>query len=189
MIRFRFNEIKTTQAVTLFLQKSDGRKMNYMKLIKLLYLADREALLRWSRPITGDTYFAMKNGPVLSNVLNIINYGEDPEDDSYWYKYITKPSDYMVELTESVPEQDKLSKREIALIDEIFDKFNEFDQWDLVKICHDILPEWKDPGNSREAIQIDDILREEKISDEEIEEIKEESDNLNYVKEILSIKD
>ena len=30
--------------------------MSYMKLIKLLYLADREALARWGRPITTDQY-------------------------------------------------------------------------------------------------------------------------------------
>ncbi len=46
--------------------------MSYMKLIKLLYLADREALARWGRPITTDTYVAMKHGPVLSYILNLI---------------------------------------------------------------------------------------------------------------------
>ncbi len=90
MIEFKFNEIKTTQAASLFLKKND-RKMNYMKLIKLLYFVDREALRLWERPVTGDTYFSMKHGPVLSNVFDIINNGEDPDDNSYWYKHITEP--------------------------------------------------------------------------------------------------
>ena len=34
--------------------KSRAGRMSYMKLIKLLYLADREALGRWGRSITGD---------------------------------------------------------------------------------------------------------------------------------------
>jgi hypothetical protein len=41
MIRFICNEIKTTQDAALFL-KLNGGKMNYMKLIKLMYLADRD---------------------------------------------------------------------------------------------------------------------------------------------------
>src|ERR1022692_1541243 len=43
--------------------------MNYMLLIKLLYLLDRRALSLWGRPVTGDDYFSMKYGPVLSEVL------------------------------------------------------------------------------------------------------------------------
>ena len=96
-IRFKFNEKKTAQAVTVFLKKN-GREMSYMKLIKLLYLVDRQALRLWERPLTGDIYFSMKHGPVLSNVLDIINNGEDPDDNSYWYKYITAPSNYKVKL-------------------------------------------------------------------------------------------
>ena len=52
--------------------------MSYMKLIKLLYLADREALLRWGRPITFDAYVSMDRGPVLSSVLDLINGGTAP---------------------------------------------------------------------------------------------------------------
>ena len=46
-----FNEAKATQAAArlLFLR---GGTMSYVKLIKLLYLADREALIRWGRPVT-----------------------------------------------------------------------------------------------------------------------------------------
>ena len=58
-MRMRFNEKKATQAAARFLRLCKGC-MNYMKLIKLLYIADREALLRWGRPITTDAYC---NGP------------------------------------------------------------------------------------------------------------------------------
>ena len=42
---------------------------DYIKLIKLLYLADRAALIETGSPITGDRYVSMKFGPVLSNVF------------------------------------------------------------------------------------------------------------------------
>lgn len=74
MITFNFNEKKATQAAALFLKKAGG-SMDYMKLIKLLYLADRHALIHWERPITGGSYFLTKHGPVLNNVLDLINNG------------------------------------------------------------------------------------------------------------------
>ncbi len=114
--------------------------MSYMKLIKLLYLADREAIFLWGRPLTGDTYISMDNGPVLSKVLDKINYGKVPLIKSYWHKHISKPASYNVALAHE-PEFDELSKREIKLLAEIFEKYEEFDQREMVEICHKILTE------------------------------------------------
>ena len=75
--RLPFNEKKATQAAA-HLLKLRGGKMSYMKLIKLLYLADREAILAWGRPITTDGYASMDRGPVLSRVLDLATDGEDP---------------------------------------------------------------------------------------------------------------
>ena len=46
MLNLSFDESKATEAAVFLLSRSD-QTMNYMKLIKLLYLADREALIRW----------------------------------------------------------------------------------------------------------------------------------------------
>ena len=50
----RFNERRATEAAARFLKLRGGR-MKYLKLIKLLYFLDREALLRWGRPVTTDS--------------------------------------------------------------------------------------------------------------------------------------
>src|SRR5207249_3792384 len=81
--RIRFNERKATQAAAHLLRLRGG-SMSYLKLIKLLYLADREALLRWGRPISTDCYMAMDRGPVLSRVLDLATDGEDPGTPSIW---------------------------------------------------------------------------------------------------------
>ncbi len=187
MIRFKFNEKKATQVASLFIEK-EGNKINHMKLIKLLYLVDRDALLKWERPLTGDAYFSMKNGPVLSNVLDLINYEEDPDDNSYWFKFINKCSKYDVELIDN-PEHDELSKAETDLIDEIYVKFGDLNQWEIRDLSHEILPEWENPGVTSIPIYINDILELEGKSKEEIEVIEEEVSNINYVKELLSIED
>ena len=184
MIRFNCNEIKTTQDAALFL-KLNGGKMNYMKLIKLMYLADREALSRWERPLTGDSYFSMKNGPILSNVLDWISYGERPDEKLYWCRHISNPSRYNISLKKD-PGQDELSKREIKLIEEIYEKYKKFNQWEMVDICHKILPEWENPGTTSIQIQIEDILKATCKTDREIEIIEEDIANLEYCDFMLS---
>ena len=186
MIRFQFDEAKTTQAAAMLL-KENGGKMNYMKLIKLLYLADREALSKWERPITGDLYVAMPKGPVLSIVLDKINSGRNPSGvKSYWHKYISSPEGYNVKLLKHEPGFDELSKREKELLKSIFEQFKNYDQWQMVDICHDILPEWRDPKGTSIPIQIEDILRAVNKTERSIILIEDEVSHLNYVKAILS---
>src|SRR4051812_27718977 len=93
----RFREDKTTQAAALLLKWAGGR-MNYMKLIKLLYLADRTALLRWGRPITFARPISMRHGPVLSEVLDLINEGQLAPETSAWRDTISAPAQYEVSL-------------------------------------------------------------------------------------------
>lgn len=64
-ISFVFDERKATQAACYLLSLNGGR-MNYMKMIKLLYLSDREYITSYSNSITTDSYVSMDNGPVTS---------------------------------------------------------------------------------------------------------------------------
>ena len=130
--------------------------MSYMKLIKLLYLADREALLRWGCPITTDRYVSLDRGPVLSHVLNLITDETDPETSSIWARVISEPTKYEVHLNEEIQEEE-LSDAEIDLLNEIFREYGKMSRWDLVRITHD-LPEWVDPAGSAIPISYRDIL-------------------------------
>ena len=46
--------------------------MKHLRLIKLLYIAERTSLDRFGRPIIGDRYVSVRHGPALSNVYNLI---------------------------------------------------------------------------------------------------------------------
>jgi hypothetical protein len=54
-IKFVFNEKKAAQAAA-YLLKLHGGKMDYRKLLTLLYLADRKLLAERGRTITGDEF-------------------------------------------------------------------------------------------------------------------------------------
>jgi uncharacterized phage-associated protein len=170
-VRTRFNEKKATQAAAHLLRLRGGR-LSYLKLIKLLYLADREALLQWGRSISTDRYVSMDRGPVLSRVLDLATDGEDPGTPSVWASSISAPSDYEVELKADAGD-DELSEAEIQLLDQIFAKYGKMSRWDLVKLTHK-LPEWIDPHGSAIAISYRDILKAGGKSDLEIAAVEGE---------------
>ena len=151
-----FQEAKATQTATMLLSLSGG-EMNYMKLIKEMYLIDREALLRWGRPVSYDSYFSLRHGPILSNTLDLINEGVRPLAESEWVDHISAPTNYSVSLKKECPPDD-LSEAEEELIQEIFKQFRCMNEWQLVDYLHENLPEWKDPSGSAIPINYHDIL-------------------------------
>ena len=171
-----FNEKKATQAAARFLILAKG-KMNYMKLIKLLYLMDREALLRWARSVTNDEYYSMKFGPVLSEVHDLITEQPSPEQPTFWSRHISDPTHYEIELTKE-PGDDELSEAEEDLIQEIHSQYGRYAPFDLVKLLHQVLPEWKEVQHSRVQILYSEILAAGKKTPEEIAAIESELDSV-----------
>ncbi|MBN1423537.1 SocA family protein [Candidatus Fermentibacteria bacterium] len=166
----RYNEEKATQAAARLLKLAGGR-MNHMKLIKLLYIADRNAILRWGRPITFDWYYSLPHGPVLSLTLNKVSEEPDPSSPSYWHRFISPSQEYQVRLVRTPP-SDALSRAEETLLDEVHAEFGSMDQWQLRDYSH-TLPEWQDPQGSRLPIDLRDILAAEGFDEERIGEVEE----------------
>ncbi len=177
-----FNEAKATQAAAVMLGLRGG-PMSYMKLIKLLYLADRTALLRWGRSITTDSYFSMDRGPVLSRVLDLATDGEDQGAPSIWASHIGEPSHYEVALTRD-PGRDELSDAEMHVLKDVFQKHGSLGRWELVELTHK-LPEWKHPHGSAIPISVRDILKAGGKSDLEIAAIEDEIDGVAIAESIL----
>ncbi len=173
--QLRFNERKATQVAAQLLRLRGGQ-MSYMKLIKLMYLADREALLRWGRPISTDRYVSMDKGPVLSRVLDLATDGDDPSRPAIWSEQIGEPVSYEVAL-KADPGSDELSEAEITLLEEIFQIHGRKNRWDLVELTHQ-LPEWVDPQGSAIPISYRDILKAGGKSDLEIAAIESELSEL-----------
>lgn len=171
----RFRQDKTTQAAALLLTWAGGR-MNYMKLIKLLYLADRTALLRWGRPISFARPLSMKHGPVLSEVLDLINEGSPPGEASVWSRTISTPSNFEVRLNAECPPDD-LSDMEESVLQGVFAEYGQLDPWPLVDLLHEILPEWQQT-NSAIPIRYRDILLREGRSESEVAEVEGELQSL-----------
>ncbi|NLX07142.1 MAG: SocA family protein [Phycisphaerae bacterium] len=152
---FRFNFEKTLQAIAVLLRQSENRTDNYMRLLKLLYLADRKSLAQMGRPITGDRVVAMKRGPVLSRTLDMINDKHARSADLF--RHIQKVN-YEIQLVHD-PGNAALSRAEIDILHGVSRDFASMDEWELVEKTHE-LPEWRknDPGDSSRRIPLPDIL-------------------------------
>ncbi len=170
-MRLRFKEAKTIQAAARLLELR-GDRMSYLKLIKLLYIIDREALLRWGRPVTGDRYVSMDHGPVLSQTLNLITEEPRPGEHTFWASHISSPEQFEVRLNRPAA-MDELSEAELQLIHEVFAKYGHMKRWDLVDLVHQF-PEWQDPEGSAIPIQYRDILKAGGKTEGEIEAILQE---------------
>lgn len=55
----------------LYLLSLNDNKMNLLKLMKELYLIDRESINERDSSVSGDVFFSMPHGPVLSQTLNL----------------------------------------------------------------------------------------------------------------------
>jgi uncharacterized phage-associated protein len=178
MPRWRYREDKATQAAARLLKLRGGR-MSHLKLVKLLYLAEREALIRLGAPLTYDAYVSMPHGPVLSGTLDRINERENYEA-GYWDTYIAPKQNNEVSLRrrDQVP-NDQLSPIEEQLIDEVFQKYGRLSRWELRDLTHR-LPEWTDPQGSMLPIAPADILRSEGYTDDDIAEMQADWDEAAY---------
>jgi len=178
----KFNERKATQVAARFLAAA-GNRMHYIKLLKMMYMADREALARWGCPLTNDKYFSLDYGPILSAVKNLMV--EEPQQRSFWNDHISSPSKYQIELIDEAG-SDELSRAEENLVDEIFNKYRRMDRWQLIEKSHE-LPEWQDPQGSSIPIEIADILQAVGKQPQEIDDIVRDLSGLRKM-QALSIE-
>jgi len=71
-LTFEFSLEKLVRSIAFF-SKQGVPDLTKLKIIKLLYFADKHHLLLHGKPIIGDAYFCMEWGPVPSYSLNEIN--------------------------------------------------------------------------------------------------------------------
>lgn len=152
----KFDEAKATQLAGKLLKLRGTGRMHYLKLIKLMYLIDREALVRWGWSMTGDRYVSMEHGQVLSGTYDLIR--DERLGESYWKKFISPPlGEYEVQLINE-PESTELSEAEHGLIDEIYGKFGRKNRWWLRDYTHR-LPEYRETTGPSLDVDYSSVLK------------------------------
>ncbi|QTN27474.1 SocA family protein [Rhodoferax sp. AJA081-3] len=157
-----FNERRTAQAAAFLLHRAGGR-LPSIKLVKLLYLAERKSLEEYGVPISGDRLMSLRHGPVMSITLDHIN-GFIPSSPGGWDTWVADKANHFVALSDPSMIADPavdlgaLSESDVEVLDQIWADFGKFERWALVEYTHTNLPEWRDPGDSNLPITYESLL-------------------------------
>lgn len=163
--------IKITQSLGLLLSLDDNHRINKLKLVKLIWAADRYHLRKYGRTVTGTEYFAMAHGPVSSLTLDVIDNDEVAlcsEDIAYISEYITQwDNDKNQVVLYNGIESDYLSDTDQEALRFAWEIFGDKEPFELAdKITHQY-PEWSkfreyfevNNGRGRKEIDLDDFFK------------------------------
>ncbi len=138
-----FDYKKATQAIN-YLTKKEGGQINKLKLIKLVYLADRYHLRRYGRPMVNDAYFAMPLGPVGSSVKDIAEFSDflDTSELDYAATYLGRGAQANTVVSIAEVDSGVFSKSEREALDFAYTEFGGQTASALVNVTHRY-PEWE----------------------------------------------
>ena len=154
-----YSEKRAAQAAAFFISRAGGT-IEILKLMKLMYLAERESLARYGEPITGDVLVSMKHGPILSKTLGHINGFTDSEEGG-WESWTSARAGHKLGLQAALDPAEQLtelSDADMEILDFIWDKFGKYSKYELRDITQRICPEWEDPGDTPQLIPYSRVL-------------------------------
>lgn len=142
--------------------KSPEKRADLYKLQKILYFADKKHLAKYGRPITGDFYAAMKDGPVPSRTYDMLKQVRG--DGCY-----CSTQNFLSELTRSIrfdgnitiqplkpANMDLLSKSDTEALDYAIDRLKDLNFSKIKKMSHDSAYKAADESNN---IPMDEVAK------------------------------
>jgi len=177
--RFPFDETRLVQALLYFLKKleSDDYDRGRLKLIKLLYLSEREYIKEYAEPFIGGSFCSLPRGPIISEAYNLmkndIEYGGHLDHD-YFQKFIDISDPRKLSINTLDAGNNILNEAIIDIMEEIYKQHGGKDGWDLSEDTHDkeLVPEWKDPrkyNSGKLDISISELLEKLDFNEKESE--------------------
>lgn len=171
-----FDERKAAQVAAYFLisAKKKDANVTLLKLMKLMYLAERLSYERFCFPIIGDALVSMPNGPVLSRTLDLMNFGSS-KDKGEWDSFIAERAGRDMSLNGhenlTIDDLRELSESDIEVLDSIWGKFGRMSAIQLREYTHNSenCPEWQDPDGSSIPIQLEILFQKLGYSQSAIE--------------------
>lgn len=138
-----------------------------LKLVKMIYLADKYHLVKYGRTVTGDNYFAMEYGPVGSTLKDVLGFNKftlSSEELKYANRLLDKKSKTNFTYKHIDIDLDMLSETDKEALDFVINNFGSWAPSRLVKFTHKY-PEWEqhkylfDGGSTkREDIKTEELL-------------------------------
>lgn len=137
---FPFESEKAVYSLKLILSHVKDNKCDFHKIFKILYFAERDHLTTYGKPITGDIYIAMRNGPVPSTIYDILKYlkgGSIFNSDINFSKHFRIVDNHMVELMDKEINEDVFSESEIESLFQSIEQNKFLSFFELTEKSHD----------------------------------------------------
>lgn len=186
-----FDERKAAQAAACLLHRAGG-KLPLLKLMKLMYLAERLSLKRYGDTITGDAFVSMPHGPVLSMTYDHMN-GALSSDEGGWETWVSDRADNAVALRDEsmirTPEEDltALSETDLECLNEVWKEFGHWDKYKLRDYTHsEACPEWENPKGSSRPIPPGRLLKAVGYNPEQVEVLTRRLHEQRYINSAFS---
>jgi uncharacterized phage-associated protein len=146
---FPYKSKKANQAATRFVKLESNSSTTKLKLMKLLYILDRECIKTTLSPCIGGDYYSMRHGPVNSPALNESNQGT-------WEGLVIQDKDFSYD-ENTDPGVGLLSDFELEVIEEISTQFKGFTPWQLRQWTHEKnnIPEYIETASSQKIFDED----------------------------------
>ena len=159
-----FRSRKAAQSCAYFTNRSRGT-IEKLKLIKLIYLAERQFLSAYHHPMLFDEFYSLPHGPVCSSTLNGIN---NVIHEALWDEYIARNGNIVVAVQPVEREDlDHISDVEMEVLDEVWQEFSGMTASQIRNHIQENCPECTGADKGRISIsyrQIFDALGEEDAS-------------------------
>ena len=172
----RFSANKCVEAAGVLFSTTEAKMMGRMRLLKLLYLANRTSLTETGDPIVYDEAIAMKYGPVLSNTYDLIKGTASNRGHlSAWNKFFKVVDSIQLRMVHD-PGTDHLSDYDVRTLKNTASEFEDVEDDDLSELTHsfkEYLRHWDGKHNS-ESIPEGDLLQGIGYTTAEVQEIVEE---------------
>lgn len=148
--------------IVFFAEKSGGR-ISKLKLIKLIYLTEREFIKAYGFPSLFDEYYSLKHGPICSSTLNLVN-GQMPGVETSDLFRLSGNVISLVRKTEQY-EYDGLSLANLEAAQSVWSLHGNKTPSQIRAYTHKFCPEYTDVENGRVPIDIRDMLRFSGVED------------------------
>lgn len=144
-----FDYRKATQALNFFAIAAGGR-IDMIRALKLVFFADRYHLRKYGRPVTNDTYFAMRLGPVPSGVKDIASQSSfvDETECEYAKRFVSTREQNKIASIAPVEER-ALSATDLEALEFAWGNFG-YTERGICEITH-VYPEWAKHSSELES--------------------------------------
>lgn len=173
---YQINKIK---AVVLYILQHFKDGVDYIKLFKIMYFAQREYLANYGLTIVKDTFKARQLGPVPSLTYKIVKMAENEEKTTDLDDFISSihVDENQKVYTDKAPDMDYLAEAEKEEIDKTIAKYKDLDSLKLSELSHDsaydaVCKRMKDDPQ-QDVLTLIDIARAGGASDAMIDYIRE----------------